>query len=1330
MKRTTQTFVSVLAGLAAAWLGAGSALAQPTIGNVYPNGTNMFQPSAALTFSASSSAAVTNVTVALTGTSLYTGQSILKQLTQAYGLTLSGPSTALTVSANLSSNTVYSAVIQIIDANGAVTNKTVAFDTIVPTYTWEAEDYDYGGGKFFNNPQVDAYSALVSTTTDCNYTGTGSESYRPYDPGLATEDTSDQPRLEYITSGKTDYDVGWTGGGLFGNYTRNYPAGTYNIFARASGGNGSTTESANISVEAGNATMTSPAGSPWYFGNKGRGWQAFDFMPVTDSGGNLVQITFDGTVSTLNVLQVNASDNMNFFLLVPTQAVIPTTVTITNEFPNGQYQFQATNVFTFSAYSPVPINPATDVSVELCATNLNGVGTTTVLTPASGLTVTGSSTNITGTCALSSNMVYNVLIQVNDANGVPAIQNLLFDTVTAAYTFEAMDWDYGTNQFFNNPQYNAYSGLDGVINIDYSGPVPGGSSDLNRVGLHSEGCHDTPRLGWWTLEPDSGIETTNANTGAVYTDLVETTNPATGQPYVDDDVNPSGGAWADYTRNFPAGTYNIYVRAASDGITGTEADCGSFYLVTAGQGTASQSTSKIGSYSMPNTTNWQTYVWRPIMDAGGNVARFNANGSPITLRYTYDAANANQHYYMLMPAPTTPFKPFVSNFQPDGTQPFQFTNEMSFSVVSSVGMSEGNIVVNVDGAVVSGLTITGTPTDWNVTFPVTENAVHTVIVTVTDSFATTSATNSFSTFNVNEYTIQTADYDYTDPSTLVAGQFFDNPQTNAYESFGATEGIDEKDDAHSGAGYRPISGSGAAFGLNYGGLEFENPSGDYLLPQFASSGDLCYDIGFNDGGNWANYTRHYPAGTYNIWLRAASPNGSPGTVDSSSLYLVTNGWGTTNQALSKLGQFNVPNTGGWHTFGWAPLVDANGNYIVWTANGSTNTLRLRVDNGGYNSDWLALSPASSSRPELSDLSPNGATQFEQTNVLSFVASSGAGISTNSISVTLNGVAAPLVITGSSTNWLVTAPNLKPNTFYTVDISFSTILGGAYTLAYSFDTFSATNFQWEAEDWDYTSGGISGLYFDNPQVDSYMGKESAEGIDVEQTNPNTENNPNDYRPWDISLVPSTEPSGDIPRPQFVGTEVDYKIDYFGYGSWLNYTRHYPKGNFNVIGRFTEGGAATVASLSKVVSGYGTANQLVSPLGTFQIPVSSWSSFESVYLTDSNGSPVVVSFDGSQETLRFSGNPVALNDPTINAGYFMLVPASAPVAAITLTAVIEDGNIHISFPTETGSHYQLLYKNHLTDASWTPMGSAIAGSNAIQSISDTPGASSRFYRVQVQ
>src|SRR4029077_7312673 len=85
--------------------------------------------------------------------------------------------------------------------------------------------------------------------------------------GLFTETIgspeSNYRRLQYIGTGKQDYDVGFTDNGDFGNYTRTFPAGTYNLFVRASGGNGAKTESADISVVSGTATINSPASGPY-----------------------------------------------------------------------------------------------------------------------------------------------------------------------------------------------------------------------------------------------------------------------------------------------------------------------------------------------------------------------------------------------------------------------------------------------------------------------------------------------------------------------------------------------------------------------------------------------------------------------------------------------------------------------------------------------------------------------------------------------------------------------------------------------------------------------------------------------------------------------------------------------------------------------------------------------------------------------------------------------------------------------------------------------------------------------------------------------------------
>jgi hypothetical protein len=90
MKTFTPTLflrsVAVLTA-AGALLSAAVAQARSTLSNISPDGSYLFQPSAALSFNANSALGVTNVSVALTGTTLQ-GASRLKTLTAGHGWTV------------------------------------------------------------------------------------------------------------------------------------------------------------------------------------------------------------------------------------------------------------------------------------------------------------------------------------------------------------------------------------------------------------------------------------------------------------------------------------------------------------------------------------------------------------------------------------------------------------------------------------------------------------------------------------------------------------------------------------------------------------------------------------------------------------------------------------------------------------------------------------------------------------------------------------------------------------------------------------------------------------------------------------------------------------------------------------------------------------------------------------------------------------------------------------------------------------------------------------------------------------------------------------------
>jgi len=210
-------------------------------------------------------------------------------------------------------------------------------------------------------------------------------------------------------------------------------------------------------------------------------------------------------------------------------------------------------------------------------------------------------------------------------------------------------------------------------------------------------------------------------------------------------------------------------------------------------------------------------------------------------------------------------------------------------------------------------------------------------------------------------------------------------------------------------------------------------------------------------------------------------------------------------------------------------------------------------------------------------------------------------------------------------------------------------------------------------------------------------------------------------------------GGNPNPNPDPYICEFNIGYFYATNWLNYTRTYPTGNFNVWGRLAAGAgnAFSGCTLSVVTNGVGTSNQMTSVLGTFSDPSpAGYQVYHWITLVDTNGNNVVVQL-GGQATLRLTApTNSSSSGGSLNPLFFMLVPATAPASPFAISASLNGGNIQISIPTQLGHNYTLWYAGSLQAASWTQVGSAITGDGTVHVVNQPVAGNQGFYQVKAQ
>lgn len=333
---------------------------------------------------------------------------------------------------------------------------------------------------------------------------------------------------------------------------------------------------------------------------------------------------------------------------------------------------------------------------------LNGVDVSSQLVlPANASTI---SVTLPGS-ALQANKVYNAQIELEDTTGTKkSVNTFWFDTFSDAYlsssavkTIEAEEYNYNNGQFQADPI--PVSGLD-----TNGAPVNGGGVGYWELagtkGIDFHDARDFPESPWAGEFRSFDPVGLSAGMYPEINDLVDTSDAPIRRSdnirakyastnlleYVVHRTEP--GEWLNYTRNITAGSYAAYLRVASFGATVAE-----LHRVTSDPAAENQTTTKLGTFNIPNQLTRYNYRYIPLVDDQGAPVLLNLSGEQ-TLRLQMagtagqDVRKVALNYIALVPQTATPatIKVF-SSATVDGT----FTEE------TSVGVSTNPIVLPVTG---------------------------------------------------------------------------------------------------------------------------------------------------------------------------------------------------------------------------------------------------------------------------------------------------------------------------------------------------------------------------------------------------------------------------------------------------------------------------------------------------------------------------------------------------------------------------------------------------------------------------------------------------------
>ena len=367
--------------------------------------------------------------------------------------------------------------------------------------------------------------------------------------------------------------------------------------------------------------------------------------------------------------------------------------------------------------------------------------------------------------------------------------------------------------------------------------------------------------------------------------------------------------------------------------------------------------------------------------------------------------------------------PILSEFAPSKFANFlPASTVVSFKAADDAPLSDDGVALLLNGTrytKANGLTVSGTGNNRTATFAKLEaNRNYNAVFEVTDAGGlTTRERLDFDTFTGNVLVIESEDYNF-------SGGFIDNPlpiaegggpQSDSYANQTGVQDIDFNDT-------RTAPRSQEAPWRNQDAVRMERTL-DLARSKYVTAGGAAaevydYAIGDIDSGEWLNYTRTVPPGSYEVYLRQALINMEAGE---SVLEQVTSDPSQPNQTVKTLGSFLGTLTG--FTFRNTPLTDGSGNKTVVRFSGVT-TLRVRqvtadTESKQRRQNYLALVPvadAGTQRAAVTALTPanNSVADTVVPKVEAVIQNRDTKVAAASVKLSINGTSVPATVTPTDT----------------------------------------------------------------------------------------------------------------------------------------------------------------------------------------------------------------------------------------------------------------------------------------------------------------------------